>query len=428
MAQCVAKLSGARVWYGIGGIFLLALLVRVLYVSVIVHWDRSLANDEIFFAQLGFNLSRGAGFTAIDNRLTAFRTPGYPLFLASLFSAFGPGVWLARAGNVVLDALTVALLAPLGMALFVRKRIAWLAALLGAFYPFLIFMSGEIYAETPAVFLETLALLLYAFELHHPTRWRPALAGLIAAAALMVRPDLVFAFPFLLLWFWLSQPRRHALTLTFWLAAMTLLLFVPWTVRNYAVFHEFVPLTTQAGVKIWQGNHALANGDGLVPTAETWQHGPVPDLMFRGWSELGETASSRRFMDAALAWMTTHPLETALLVPKKIARLWSPLAFTTRSERALPPLQTDAVWLAWLVFVGIAVWGAWIYRRDWRALFGLYAFVLGANLGAALTFGGTRYALPMAPALLLLGAAGLDWLWLWAVSRSRGAPVTSVSR
>ena len=407
-------------------IFLLALCARLVYVTLIAEWNRPTANDEILFIQLGFNLYRGLGLAANVGGATAFRTPGYPFVLASLFTVFGPSLWIARAANVVLDAFTVTLLVPLGFALFENRRIGWLAALFGAFYPFLIFMTGEIYAETSALFLTTLALVLYAIEMHRPTRWRPAVAGLITAASLMVRPDLLFVYPFWVIWFWLSHKRKHALTLTLWLAGMTLLLVVPWTIRNYMQFREFIPLTTQAGVKLWQGNHALAQGDGLDVTAETWRDGAVPDVGFRGWVELGETASNRRFMDAALAWIETHPLETAMLVPKKIARLWSPLAYTTRSDRVLPPLQADAIWGMWIVFLLTAAWGAWIYRRQWRTLFGLYALVLGANLEAAITFGGTRYALPMAPALLLLGAAGLDWLLRWAMPRLRGAPVTPV--
>lgn len=391
------------------GIFLLGLGARALYVGVFVKFNSPPSYDGIFFDQLATNLLQGKGFVTAENLPTAFRTPGYPLFLTGLYMLFGHSMFIARLGNIVLGALTAPLLFPLGVTLFLRRRIGWLAALFGAVYPLLIYMTGELYSEILAIFLATLALVLYAAELRQPSRWRPAAAGLVIGLELMVRPNIVFALPFLALWFFLCAPRARALKLVAWLVAGLALMLIPWSIHNYTALHEFIPLTTQAGVKIWQGNNALADGSGLEPTAETWRDGPIPDRFFMGWKALGESESSRRFMNVAVTWMQTHPVETTLLLPQKILRLWSPMTFTTRSNRQLPPLQFGIVLVPWLIFIGTALWGAILYRRQWRNLFGLYAFILAVNLEAALTFGGTRYALPMAPSLLLLSAASVDW-------------------
>jgi len=393
------------------GILLLGLFVRGIYVGAIVKFNSAPSYDGIFFNQLALSLLQGNGMTTADNLPTAFRTPGYPFFLASLYALFGPSATIARGANIVLGALTAILLFPLGVELFRRRRIGWLGALFGALYPILIYITGEIYSEILAIFLATVALVLYAAELRRPSRWRPPLAGLILGIELMVRPNIVFALPFIVLWFFLCATRSHAFKLAAWLAVMLALFSVPWSIRNYAVFGEFIPLTTQAGVKIWQGNNALADGSGLEPTPETWRDGPVPDRFFMGWKALGEPESSRRFMNVAVTWMQTHPVETAMLVPQKILRLWSPMSFTTRSSRQLPPIPFEILLMPWLIFLGTALWGMIVYRRQWRRLFGLYALLLAVNLEAALTFGGTRYALPMTPALLLLSAAGIDWLW-----------------
>lgn len=409
------------------GIFLLAILVRGAYVGAVVKFNTPPSYDGIFFDQLAVNLTAGKWMVTADNLPTAFRTPGYPFFLASLYTLFGHSMAVARAGNILLGALTAVLLFPLGVDMFERRRIGWLAALFGAMYPILIYMAGEIYSEILAIFLATLAVVLYAAELRRPSRWRAAAAGLILGMELMVRPNIVFALPFIILWFFLCASRQRALKLSAWLVVMLLVFVIPWTLRNYAVFNEFVPLTTQTGVKIWQGNNALADGSGLEPTAQTWHDGPVPDRFFMGWQALGETESSRRFLNVALTWMQAHPLELVLLVPQKIIRLWSPMAFTTSSNRQLPAIPQGIVLIPWVLFLLSALWGAVVFRREWRILFGLYALCLAVNLEAALTFGGTRYALPMAPALLLLSAAGIDWLFERTMPRVwRVLPATSV--
>src|SRR5262249_4110344 len=84
--------------------------------------------------------------------------------------------------------------------------------------------------------------------------------GLLWGIALMTNAALLslaaFQFGWLLYrllapgWRWFARP---ALAI-----AITTLACVPWTIRNYAIFHSFIPLRSVLGLQLWVGNNPSA--------------------------------------------------------------------------------------------------------------------------------------------------------------------------
>ena len=220
---------------------------------------------------------------------TLIRLPGYPLFIALVFSIFGiDNVRAVLALQVVADLLTCLLAAALVRRIFGRRPaliVLWLAALC----PFTANYTAVVLTETLVLF--TIALTFYALF-----RWMEGRGGLnrwlwltaiAMAASLLLRPEQgLFAAAVLpaILWFqlrgiaWGFSPMKHrpkekgALAPAFVPAlAFTLCIilpFIPWTIRNWRTFHLFQPLAPRnatdpgdipppAGMNHWYRTWAL---------------------------------------------------------------------------------------------------------------------------------------------------------------------------
>ena len=107
--------------------------------------------DQRDYLSLAQNLLKGQGLAFVDNRFDdvakAFRTPGYPLFLA----ACGAKLRLARSVQALLDTSTVLAIYILAQLLIHddrRRPIGLLAAAIVAVNPFLIYFSALLLTET----------------------------------------------------------------------------------------------------------------------------------------------------------------------------------------------------------------------------------------------------------------------------------------
>src|SRR5262249_50103097 len=127
-------------------------------------------------------------------RPTLIRLPGYPAFLAAMFSVFG--VEHYRAVMVVqafIDTNTCLVIAALALELMNAKA-AKAAYLLSALCPFTAGYSAALLREARALFCAAHALFYGVRGLKNPQAGRPALlqwivAGAWTAAGILLRPD-----------------------------------------------------------------------------------------------------------------------------------------------------------------------------------------------------------------------------------------------
>lgn len=198
------------------------------------------------------------------------RMPGYPLFLAGVYSIFGHSDKTAvRLVQALMDTSTCAMIAL--VAFFwepdeKRKRHSSIAALaLAAVCPFTTIYVATILSEAPTMFF-AVGMCLTATLALKATNQRKTLGlwvatGLIAGVAVLFRPDsglfalalgltLVVATLARASDVKLSKRREEILyrtARTSYLGAVFSLAFclvlVPWAIRNYRVFHLFQPLS-----------------------------------------------------------------------------------------------------------------------------------------------------------------------------------------
>jgi 4-amino-4-deoxy-L-arabinose transferase-like glycosyltransferase len=171
--------------------------------------------------------------------------PAYPLLLAAVFRVFGVGQWVAILLQAFIGAATVLFLYRVGEKQLGRGvgllSALWLGAFVHQMHFASIFVRGT---------LETFALTWFAYTLVRPfQRMRQAVwAGLLYTILVHVDAQFLVLFPVIVLFFLLFATRHRLLNLQYMLlwVATVFVLCLPWTVRNYFVYGEALPVGLEA--------------------------------------------------------------------------------------------------------------------------------------------------------------------------------------
>jgi 4-amino-4-deoxy-L-arabinose transferase-like glycosyltransferase len=437
LARRIHVLGRLRVRHWISAIVLLALIVRI---SVIVATPHYLAvTDAGEFDADAVTLVQhhrypSSGLTA-GGGPTAFRPPLFPLSLAALYKVVGVGSaktrWAAgRVMEAVFGAAVVLLICLIGVRLFGRTA-GLVAGGIAAVYPPLVLVGSSLLSESLFIPLElgSVWAALVHRDSEHRYRWA-VLSGVLVGLAELTRSNgFALALPIgFLVW---SQrpsrtPRAHDSVIDVravrapaaFLAAFVLTL-VPWTVRDYHVFHQFVPITTEAG-------YGLAGAYNPAVQARTdypalWQF-PTEDVhnVWARYPKANEAEVSAHLTDVALDYIAAHPssvLKTAYWNVLRLLNLTGPgieRGFAG-GEGYSPTLAQDSVYAFWVV-LALAIAGAFTRaaRLAPKALWGCPIVVM---LTTVVLLGLTRYRSPADPFFVLLAALGLSSL----ASRARTA-------
>jgi 4-amino-4-deoxy-L-arabinose transferase-like glycosyltransferase len=382
--------------------------------------------DQREYLELADNLLHGRGLFFYDPRFDAnvfaYRTPGYPLFLA----ACGASPRVARAAQALLDTSTV-----LAIYFIARRWLSpsqsWWAAALVAFNPYLVYFSGLILSETLYTDMLAWGMLFLQGRIKpegpsaqlarkpaaSPTAFAsglydslpsPLLGGVVLALSVLVRPSglglaVLLAIPAALL----NRDRRGAYP-RWWplppattMLVLTLLALLPWAYRNCRVLGRWVWTTTNGGITAYDGFNDDATGASDQRFAAR-----VPGL-----SHASEIERDQFFADAAWQWARHHPRRALELGLIKAGRMWSPVPLSAEFGR---PLYR---WIGGLYEVpsDLLVILGLLYGRLPRAAKVLLLFpAIYFTLVHAASVGSLRYRLPAEPPMAILAVASCSLL------------------
>jgi 4-amino-4-deoxy-L-arabinose transferase-like glycosyltransferase len=235
--------------------FLFAILAAFALRLLFIFFYPAITNDSFIYGDIAKNwLQHGIyGLSGEDISPTYIRLPGYPAFLAVIFTIFGMEHY--RAVLVVqtfVDIATCFLIADMAQRM-VSDRAAKISFLLAALCPFLANYAAAALTETLEIFFTALALdfaIVGANGLDEG-RWRSWLGcGLAVGAAILLRPDggiLLMAIGLYLVWLVGRRIRTKrslfpALRASLVLGVVSLAPLVPWTLRNLHTLQKFEPL------------------------------------------------------------------------------------------------------------------------------------------------------------------------------------------
>lgn len=332
--------------------FVLALLVRGLYLADGVALLYTPDQDGTRMAKRYDDTARailngdGVLFPKVrDPARTglASRPPGYSLFLASIYVTLGRSFPLVAAVQDVLTSLAMLVVFAFAYRLFGLSA-GILAGLLVAISPHLAATSNLILADAIAS-IPLLVAFLAALPLVKGTTAqsrapvRLVVMGLLIGVGVWIRPNVLLLGPFAALFLFLLLGRsRRALVLSSLMALTSVLVVAPITLRNWLVFGEFVPVSINGGITLWQG---VADAGGREYGARVWDKQVIaeeaerygrPDYL-QWWAEPDGIARDHDRYRRATEVIKAKPLWYARAMVRRMGMM---LAFTDGPKELLP--------------------------------------------------------------------------------------------
>lgn len=381
-----------RLRIALGAITALALAVRLaaaLYAPIVP------AKDAREYHELAVRFAAGRGLVTADGHATAFRPPGFPVFLGLTYAVAGDDPRWGRVAGCVVGALAVPFVGLLAFRVG-GPRVSWIAALLAACYPPFVTSWFSPRALLSEVLLTTLVVIGMWLGLRAESDLGAAAAGVLAGLALLTKATAV-ALPLALSLAYCTRPRSLRRITMMWLGAT--LVAAPWVLRNRAVFGAWVPVSTNGGISIWASYNPASRGLGNGEEGYTVAHADDARLASQGVSEVDR---SRHFMARASAVIAADPGRALWLVLRKAVLFWDP----TLKDWSLPDPPLRYGW-AYGVVLPLAIVAAAYgggrreLRYDFAALVGFV--VLFASIHVILHTD-VRYRVSVEP-VLLVGAA-----------------------
>lgn len=394
MVAAVARSFRARLLL----LFALGLGVRVAF--VVLEPATSPVADETMWLTWGTEVlpSPEVGFSPERLRFV-FHPPLYLYFLGASFA-----LTESLAGVQYLQCLAGALLVPalglLGRSAF-GERAGLGAAGLAAFYPELVWFAAHFWAETLFTVLLWWGIERLAASDAGGSSAAAAVAGLLFGLAILTRETVLYFVPLAALWLAWRRPGGGRRALLF--ALVSLLVVVPWTIRNYRVFGAFVPVSTAGALNLWQGNTRLTR----------------QEVYEEYWAVHGRIAQYQHARERALeAILARQPLWLLEKLRSELPEFWAahaqPIVHVERG--AYGPLPRPAALAAVAVVVGpyLAVLALFVLGLarlpPGRAPLLVLGFLLFYVLLHVAAHGYPRYRLPAMPALFLIAAhAAATW-------------------
>lgn len=272
----------------------------------------SVAPFQYETGNIAFALATGKGFSSplrVDTGPTAWLTPIYPAIVAGFFKVFGPYTFGAFEATALLNILFSTLTCiPI---YFAGARIGGtgqgaLAGWLWAIFPAAVMIPFDWVWDTSLSALLAATILWATLWIADSLRWRDWFVyGILWGFTLMTNPSLGSLLPFLLGWMaWRAAKKKNpawlrqsALTI-----AIIFLACLPWTIRNYRVFHALVPLRTTLGLQLWLGNNPY-----YIHAWGAWLH-PIDNADERAkFIAMGEVPYMREKFRLGLEYMCRFP-------------------------------------------------------------------------------------------------------------------------
>jgi 4-amino-4-deoxy-L-arabinose transferase-like glycosyltransferase len=442
--------------------FLLAVLSALALRLVFVFFFPTITSDSFIYGDIAKNWLQHGIYGVTDGTAivpTYIRLPGYPAFLAVVFSIFGMEHYRAvLVIQVFLDLASCFLIADIARRLL-SDRAAKAAFLLTALCPFFANYAAAALTETLEIFFTVLALDLAVREVADwQTRslWRWIGCGIAIGCAILLRPDggllLLAIGGYLGVMTIISFVRKTPTSSLYFLRASLLVVVValapliPWSLRNLHTLHhfeplapryanapdEFVPLGFQRWVRTWMVDYASVEEIYWAVPGNMLDAEKLPSRAFDSPAQREETEQllddynntlhvtpelDARFERIASDRIQHAPIRYYLWLPlARITDMWlRPRTEILPSDSRWWEFDDDPKWSALavglglinLLYIGAALTGL-VRGRSFPLLWLLLTFfLLRSTFLGSLENPETRYTLECYPVLILLGCRAL---------------------
>jgi 4-amino-4-deoxy-L-arabinose transferase-like glycosyltransferase len=419
MKSSAWQLSSTRVL-----LFLLVFVGLLLRLAMAIHLGLNAppkpGSDAAEYDSYAWNLVQGHGYRGIspdvksaDGKLlehpTAYRAPGTSTFWVGLYVLSGHRYDVLRFAQCVLGALSILFVYAIGRRCF-DENVALLAATIYTFWPTSLLYSTELGSEPLYTFLFCWFILAALKFAERPTWLNSSAAGLLLGLAMLTRSNAVLMVALLILWtLWQFRWTPKGLIRGVAISLFALATLIPWTVRNYHVFHSFIPFETGGGdVALGSYNRIVANdplyyGYWVYPTSE------LPEYREQITASNDEVIRDHVELQLALQWIRQHPDKWWYLIRMRFIRSWTP--FLEASSPKLYRIGMLASWAPILLLVAFAFFPTgYTFLRNSHPGWVLHLGVLHFVLTAQIFWGSSRFRYPVEGLCIILASAAVIWM------------------
>jgi 4-amino-4-deoxy-L-arabinose transferase-like glycosyltransferase len=358
----------------------------------IVGIQQNRVMDQVSYNLLAISLLEGRGYS-FDRSMYPF-TPAftptahwsflYPPFLSLIYAIFGPVPLAARLIQAVISGvLSSWLLYLLGKRLF-GTTAGLVSALLGAVYFYFIYhdaalMTESFYALGVLASFNISLAIVQSQTSGKAIHWQWLLLGIVLGLTIVLRQTILLWVPFLFLWMiWAKRGR-----INWWGMASAIALIgifiLPWTIRNYVVYNEFLPLNSNAGYALYASTHP---DHGVYFIQDHFARIP-PEM--RG---LNEAQLSSALTKRGVEHVIQEPQRYFLLTLSKIPIFFN---FWFSSESDLPSNLLRV--FSYGIYLPFFLYGLILSRRNWKASSLILLFAVVYSVIHILTWSSIRYRL-----------------------------------
>jgi 4-amino-4-deoxy-L-arabinose transferase-like glycosyltransferase len=375
-------------------ILLVAVLVRLPIVFYMGDQVTVLPgiHDQVSYDTLARSLLAGQGYSFTKkwypftpaNAPTAHWSFLYPLYLAGIYTLTGYHPLAARIFQSIAGGALICFLVYLIGRRVIDEGVGLGGAALAAVYGYFIYYNAALMTETFFIVFVLFSLYLSLELKEKPTLGRWILLGLGLGVASLLRQTLLLFVPFLLLWLFWELKKRDVSWWYFTIPVVVIiLLIIPWTLRNYLVYHHFLLLNSNAGYALYTSNNP--------EMAASWSNDTVMQMDVP--KEL--TGQNEAQLDRAL---TRKGLEFIVADPQRY--LWLNLDKTREYFKFWPSRDSSRMSnlvriLSFGLYLPFMFLGGCLSLSRWRSFVVLYLFIVIHTAIYLLSWPGLRYRLPV---------------------------------
>lgn len=300
-------------------------------------------SDEKIYHSLAKNLVETGQFVVGKNddsrfwtdKVYGYKPPLYPIFLAGIYKIFSINPDFAKIIQILLSGLTGYFIFQIGKITF-NKKIGITSLVIFSFFWETAFMSLNLMSEN-LYWLFLSALIFLLIKRDRGSLLRYVLIGIIFGFISLTRAaSLSFIVP-ILMWFLWKNINAKSFAQVLIIVLFFALTLSPWTIRNYKVYNQFVPIYTDGGISFWAGNYPGSGGSYNVPKADDPNQSPI--LKSEGISQ--EIEYDNFYYNQAKTYILNNPIEALDVDIRKIFNTFSTYrayVLNTTSERGEWPI------------------------------------------------------------------------------------------
>lgn len=319
-------------WLSVGlvVVMILAFLIRLGVVFALEMPGFSYGENSA----VAVNMFEGKGYTYSfyglrpDNPLQSFVPPLYTWIVWFCLVFFKDATHALGVIHAILSAMSLPLILFLAYKLSDDKIIASLTMVCVAFYPPVILSIVRPHTLTLNIFLVALLLAISVKLYEQQDILWSIVFGLTFGLALHSRPMLAIFFFIMMIWFYLNGVRlKKLLTIGLVVIISTIVVVIPWSIRNYNIHQEFVFFAANGGFNFWTGNNSFTTGSGHEvftdrayefmnqqmkadqPRIQEMHRYPLPTGIADKIATIDEVELDRQLYQAGLEYIQQHPQE-----------------------------------------------------------------------------------------------------------------------